>query len=98
MRLQECREYVAAARSFLDRCKIARAGDPDRRVRLLVGPRPKIDRAAAREAAFEIERFLVAGPSLYRQVDALPQPFNGLRRVGVCGKDFVGHPTHETYV
>jgi hypothetical protein len=71
VRLQEGREDIAARGGFPDRVEIARPRDPHRRVRRLIGSRPEIDEAPAREAPFEIER-LVGGPRLDREIDALP--------------------------
>jgi hypothetical protein len=93
--LQEGREHVAAACDFADRLEVARAGNPDRRMRALIGPRPDIDGAAVGEAAFEPERTIVGGPRLHDQIDALPQPLDCLGRIGVGGIDLVGHAAHE---
>ncbi len=69
--------------------------DPDRRMRLLVGPRPDVDPARVEEAALVAERAVVAGEGLEDEVDRLPLALVGVDRVGVGGRNLVGHAAHE---
>ena len=64
----------------------------------LVGPRPQVDQPSTREAAFEVERLVVARPCPDCEVDALPEPLDRLRRIGIGREDFVGHAAHEADV
>ena len=56
----------------------ARAGDPDRRMRLLVGPRPDVHRALVPEAALVVERAVVRRPGAHDEIDPVPQPLDRL--------------------
>ena len=98
MRLQKGREDIAPARDLLDVVIVAGTGDPDHGMRLLVRARPYVHHAAMGEAAFEIERPIVAGPGFHDQIDAFPEALQRLRRVGVGGEYFIGHPTNDADV
>ena len=95
---QEHGEHIAALDHLAGGLQVAAAGDPDRRMGLLVGTRPYIDLALVDETAFVVERAVMGGPRLDDQVDGLPHALARRRRVGVRRQQLVGHAAHEAAI
>ena len=78
----------------------ARAADrrPHRRVRLLVGARPDIDRAVLEMRALPVERAVMAGHRLQDQVVRLPEAVGQIGRVGVGRRNLERHALDKAHV
>src|SRR5262249_51463323 len=88
-------EAVIGARRPLHCLGTAIGWDPDRRMRLLIGPRPKIDPRNMVMLALEGER-LVFGPGADNQFLRLVEALVLLRRIDAPDQVFDTDPAHKT--
>ena len=71
----------------LARRLVAARRDPDRRMRILVGPRPDVDVAVVVILAFEVERPVVCRHGLDDEVVCLPEPLHHVHGLAVGRHD-----------
>ena len=78
----------------------ARAADrhPHRRMRLLVGARPDVDRAVVEMRPLPVERAVMAGHRLQDQIVRLPEAVDQIGRVGVGRRDLERHALDKPHI
>src|SRR2546425_9278070 len=73
----------------------AQRGDPDRRVRLLVRPRPDVHLPVVEVLALPVEGAVVARPRLHDQIVGLPEALHHTGRPMISGRYLVWDAAHE---
>ncbi len=95
-RRQKHREGKSSRNSLTGMIQITAARRPDRRMRLLIRPRPHIDLTLVNPFAFVVERPVMGGPGFLDKINRFPKPLGRLGRITVRRKQFIRHTAHET--
>src|SRR5580704_6441992 len=82
-----------------DACRTAWTGGahPNRRMRLLVRPRPDVDHAVVKEPALMTYRTVMSRPGLDDEIERFPVPLVHAYRIAVRGCDLPRHTAHEAH-